>query len=215
MPARPHRRPGTLDHANPTDITGKLIMGSFETRRRRSRVLLATGATLIAVAALIAVFAGAAHATAAQTPGSPCTAAGATFTRHGHTYECVQKPWDDCLRWHDQKPAGYHPPPSWTRPAQRPCTTCTPSPSTPASPSIPAPTTPPATTPAASPAPSSPAALPHPTDSATPPLDELPVTGPPAGWLAVAGLVLVAAGLMLRFYRRSISGSDPHRPAAG
>ncbi len=199
-------------------------MDTFEARRHcRSRVMLAVGAVLVITAVVVAILAGAAHgsprpsqsaATAAQTPGGECTTAGATFTRHGDVYECVQKPWDDCLRWHHRKPANYQPPASWTRPAQRPCTTCTPSPSTPTM------TTPPASTPASSPSPSltpsAPASLPHPTGPATPsaqsapPLTKLPVTGSTEMWIAGAGLLCIVVGAVLRFYRRSVREGDPH-----
>lgn len=202
-------------------------MDSFDdTRRRRSTVMLITGVILIviAVATVVIAVSGAAHgsplpsqsaATATQKPGGECTTAGATFARHGRIYECVQKPWDGCLRWHDQKPAGYHPPASWTRPAQRPCEGCTPTPSTPAV-TTPAVTTPPAT-PAPSAPPSQPAGLPHPADSTTPPatatVPTLPVTGSPVAWIVAVGLLFVVGGVLLRFYRRSIREGDPHEQA--
>ncbi len=207
-------------------------MDSTDRRHRRSRLMLTVGAVLVIVAATIAILSGVAHgspkpsqsaAVAAQQPGGECTKAGATFKRHGKVYECVRKPWDDCLRWHHRKPADYQPPASWTRPAQRPCMTCTPTPSVPASPSSPpvstAPpvTTPPAatTTPAASPTPpatTAPVVMPHPSDSATPApeVPTLPVTGPPVLWIVSLGLLCVVVGALLRFYRRSVREADPH-----
>lgn len=201
-------------------------MEPIDRRRRRSRIILAIVAVLVIIAAAVAIFGGAAHsspkpqstALAAQKPGGECTKAGATFKRHGEVYECVQKPWDDCLRWHHRKPADYQPPASWTRPAQRPCTTCTPSPSASTPPSSPPVSTPPATTPPATtppvasptpPATTTPA-LPHPSDSTTPapPITSLPVTGSPVPLLIGLALLCIVVGALLRFYRRSVREAD-------
>ncbi len=194
-------------------------MEPIDRRHRRARIILTVGAALVIVAASVAILGGIAHgspkpsqsaAVAAQKPGDECTKAGATFKRHGKVYECVQKPWDDCLRWHHRKPADYQPPASWTRPAQRPCTTCTPTPS------IPPVSTPPATTPPTTTSPPPPAtttpALPHTSDSATPapPVPTLPVTGSPVLWIVAAGLLCIVVGAVMRFYRRSINEADPH-----
>lgn len=115
-------------------------------------------------------------------PGDRCTAGTATRTRGGVTYECVQKAWDDCPRWHAVKPADYTPPTGWSRPPQRPCApVCSPSP------------TALATTPAVVPSRSvaAPAAL--------------PVTGQSGSVLLLVplGLVAVVAGSVLRFSRRA------------
>ncbi len=164
------------------------------------RTAVRVGAVLIVVALLAFVAAGPAHA-GTVAPGARCATPGASVSHHGDRYECVQKPWDDCPRWHHVKPDTYRPPAGWTRPPQRPCgTVCTPTPDT-VTPGTPPATTAPPTTPASPTGPTS--STPAASGDVTPPA-ELPVTGPPAGLTAVLGAVILAAGIgLLQLHRRS------------
>src|SRR5688572_22288409 len=68
--------------------------GSRMTKLRFLLSIAATGALLVGVPA-------ASYAALGEriVPGAPCETVGATGTKGGQTYRCIQKPGSDCPRW--------------------------------------------------------------------------------------------------------------------